>query len=80
MLGRLKMRILECIEVFKNLSSEVFGKGSPPNFVIKLLKGSTGHAWFDAEKLERVIRDLLVARGLDENIPLKEDGNVQCKV
>ena len=80
MLGRLEMHISECIEVFKRFSSEVFGKGTPPSLITKLIKGSTGHAWFDARRLENVVKELLYVRGIDEDTLLRESGSGKCKV
>ncbi len=79
MLGRLHMSVAECIEVYKNISEEVFTANWRNTPSTKLVTAGAGHAWYKAEDLERKVKELLVERGLDKDVPLREQ-NATCKV
>jgi hypothetical protein len=74
------MTIQECLEAFENFSRDVFGRGKPPGTISRLLGGATGRPFFNKDDLENAIRSLLKARGLDENLPLRDSNDVACKV
>jgi hypothetical protein len=59
LLGRLHLSVDECIELYKNLGGEIFGKAKPLN---------TG-TMFSASKLEQVIRRIVAERtGLESQL------------
>jgi len=78
MLGRLRMTVQECIEVFRNISRDVFG--STPGLLSKVFDGARGKPFFKGERLEQVVKDILKARGLDQDTLLKESRDSPCKM
>jgi len=79
MLGRLRMTIDECIEVFMRISHTVFG--NPPGIMSRAIGAIVaGKPFFDAGKLEQAVKELLTARGMNENTRMDENGNAKCKV
>ncbi|KAH6707866.1 acyl transferase/acyl hydrolase/lysophospholipase [Leptodontidium sp. MPI-SDFR-AT-0119] len=79
MLGRLRMSIDDCIQVFRHISETVF-KQNPSWFA--RVRGAllTGQPFFEAGRLEEAIRDVLTARGFGEDDKLYEADNSNCKV
>jgi hypothetical protein len=75
MLGRLQMTVDACIEAYILLSGKVFQKSS--HWVN--LKGRLQDR-FDKAELEKLIKQILVDQGLDENVLLKNSPEVSCKV
>jgi len=79
MLGRLRMTVDECIEVFQHISQIVFNNS--PGILSRVYSGFIGgKPFFDAEKLEHAIKELLNARGIDEDAKLRDVDNAKCKV
>lgn len=78
MLGRLRMTIPECIEIFKHISKSVFGDN--PGIFRRLVKQIAGRPFFNAQALEKAIKDLLTARGIDLDTLFKESDDPKCKV
>ena len=74
MLGRLRMTIDECIDAYTSLSDRVFEKKSHRVNIKGKLQGR-----FDAAELERTVKQILVASGLDEDALLKDSGS-SCKM
>jgi patatin-like phospholipase/acyl hydrolase len=74
MLGRLRMTVDECIAAYTTLSDKVFEKKSHRVNIKGKLQGR-----FDSAELERVIKDIIVTCGLDEDALLK-DTDSSCKV
>jgi hypothetical protein len=69
MLGRLRMSIKDCIDTYRNLGSEVFGKKQPFHFL--------GQNKYDCTKLERIIQDVVRRRsGSPADDPLIADSSV----
>lgn len=73
MLGRLRMTVDECIDAYTLLSDKVLDKSHRVNINGELLDR------FDATKLEQVVKEILAARGLDEDALLEDRGS-SCKV
>lgn len=78
MLGRLRMTIPECIEIFQKISHTVFG--DMPGTMSRIFGGLTGRSFFKAEKLEIAIKELLQARGIDPDALLMDSDDARCKV
>jgi len=78
MLGRLRMTIPECIEIFKHISKSVFGEN--PGTFRRLAKQIAGRPFFNAQALEKAIKELLTARGIDSDTLFKESNDPKCKV
>ena len=75
MLGRLKMRIEECIDAYASLSDKVFEKQRHRVTVKGRVQGR-----FDTVALERAVKQMLVKRGLGEDALLKDSPDAACKV
>jgi patatin-like phospholipase/acyl hydrolase len=67
MLGRLCMTVDECIDAYTRLSHRVFEK---KNHRITIKGKPQGR--FDGAELERVVKTIVVKRGLSEDILLKD--------
>jgi hypothetical protein len=81
MLGRLQMTIEECIEEYKYLAKEIFVKRKRYSlFGIKYATAELGEPWFDADNLEKAVKNLLKRKKKDEGLELKENVNPKCKV
>jgi hypothetical protein len=78
MLGRLRMTIDECIEVFQHISETVFG--DIPGTLSRLIGGLSGKPFFKADNLEKAVKDLLISRGVDPDEVLKDSEHARCKV
>jgi hypothetical protein len=78
MLGRLRMTIDECIEVFQHVSETVFG--DIPGTFSRLKKGLSGKPFFKADRLEKIVKELLISRGVDPDTLLKDSEHARCKV
>jgi predicted acylesterase/phospholipase RssA len=78
MLGRLRMTIDECIEVFQHVSETVFG--DIPGTFSRLIGGLSGKPFFKADRLEKVVKELLISRGVDPDTLLKDSEHARCKV
>ncbi|KAL9622167.1 MAG: hypothetical protein Q9160_003510 [Pyrenula sp. 1 TL-2023] len=76
MLGRLKMSIDECIKAYANLSDRVFRK---KHRRIDLKNGNL-QGRFDAQELEKAIKEIIVERRLPEDELLKDSPGAPCKV
>ena len=74
MLGRLQMTIDECIDAYTSLSDKVFEKKSHRVGIKGKLQGR-----FDSAALELAVKNILVSRGLGEDVLLK-DTDSPCKV
>jgi patatin-like phospholipase/acyl hydrolase len=74
MLGRLRMTVDECIDAYTTLSDRVFEKKSHRVTIKGKLQGR-----FDGAELERVVKTIVVNRGLGEDALLK-DPDSPCKV
>ena len=75
MLGRLKMSVNECIDAYLSLSDRVFQKKR--HWVT--IKGSI-QSRFDSEELERAVKEVVTAQGLQEDALLKDASDDACKV
>jgi hypothetical protein len=73
------MSIEDCITVYKTFSEKAF-KNRNNISPVKAFKAATGRPWFDANVLEKAVRDLLFSRGMDADMLLKEDFDPTCKV
>jgi hypothetical protein len=78
MLGRLRMTIDECIKVFQHVSETVFGDA--PGTFSRLIGGISGKPFFSADRLEKVVKELLRCRGADPDTLLKDSDHARCKV
>jgi hypothetical protein len=79
MLGRLRMTVDECIDVFQHISQVVFNNS--PSILSRVYGGFiSGRPFFDGAKLESAIKELLDARGIDEDAKLRDADNAKCKV
>ncbi|KAB5536133.1 acyl transferase/acyl hydrolase/lysophospholipase, partial [Coniochaeta sp. 2T2.1] len=67
MLGRLRMTVDECIDAYTTLSDKVFEKKSHR----VNLKGKL-QVRFDSAELDRVMKDIILNRGLGEDALLKD--------
>lgn len=74
MLGRLQMTVDECIDAYATLSDRVFEKKRSPFDIKGRLRGR-----YDSKELERIIKNMLIGRGLHEDELFKEVG-AACKV
>ena len=75
MLGRLRMTVDECIERYIALSDEVFEKKAHRIKINGKLQGR-----FDAMKLERTVKQILIDSGLDQEALLQDISDAACKV
>lgn len=75
MLGRLKMSINECIDAYLSLSDRIFQKKRHR----VTIKGSI-QSRFDSEELERVVKEVVTAQGLQKDELLKDASDDACKV
>ena len=74
MLGRLRMTVDECVDAYTKLSDRVFEKKSHRITIKGKLQGR-----FDSAELERAVKNIVVGRGLGEDVLLK-DSDSPCKV
>lgn len=81
MLGRLEMSIEECLQVFKTMSGKIFAPSWKHKPVIKEIGAIFGNPWYNARDLENAVKELLVSKGMDMDISLREvNDNLSCKV
>ena len=80
MLGRLHMSVEDCLSVYKRMCKKVFAQSLRTTYGIKYFNAGAGRAWFKAEDLEKVVKDLLVERGLRQDALLMETKDPACKV
>lgn len=78
MLGRLRMTIPECIDIFKDISRTIFLDN--PGIVRRLGQQLVGSSFFDGQALKKAIQELLTARGIDPDTLFKESDDPKCKV
>ena len=76
MLGRLRMDVQECIDIYLELADEVFSKVHilPVN-----LRGRT-HGRYNQEGLSDAVVNLLVSKQMSQETLLKEQDPFSCKV
>ena len=75
MLGRLKMSVDECIKAYLLLSDRVFQKKRHRVTTKGSIQGR-----FDSEELERAVKEVVTAQGLQEDTLLKDASEDACKV
>jgi patatin-like phospholipase/acyl hydrolase len=75
MLGRLCMTIDECIDAYSTLSDRIFEKKS---HLVDIMNGKL-QGRFDSTALEVAVKNILVGRGLGQDVLLK-DIDSPCKV
>lgn len=78
MLGRLRMSIDDCIDVFQHISETVFGES--PSTVSRIVSAVLGRPFFNAQNLEVAIKEVLTTRGFAEDAQLCEGQDSGCKV
>ena len=69
------MSIDECIDAYLSLWDRVFQKKRHR----VTIKGST-QSRFDSEELKRVVKEIVTARGLQEDALLKDTSDDACKM
>ncbi|KAI9804563.1 MAG: hypothetical protein M1833_006636, partial [Piccolia ochrophora] len=77
-LGRLHMTVDECIEQYKTVGGQVFGKR--PAASIKLFKGTINRPFYDIQTLQEAIKMVLGKQGVEHAEWFREDGAPLCKV
>jgi len=75
MLGRLKMSTDECIDAYLQLSDRIFRKKQHRLTIKGKIQGR-----FDSEELERAVKEIITKQGLLEDVLLKDEPDVVCKV
>ncbi len=75
MLGRLRMSVDECIDTYLSLSDRVFQKKRHRVTIKGSIQGR-----FDSEELERAVKEVVTAQGLQEDALLKDAADDTCKV
>jgi hypothetical protein len=75
MLGRLKMSTDECIDAYLQLSDRIFRKKRHRLTIKGKIQGR-----FDSEELERAVKEIITKQGLLEDVLLKDEPDVVCKV
>ena len=75
MLGRLKMDVSTCIDVYLNLSSLIFQQVAH-----RVTWRGSIQARFDSAVLQRAIKDIIKEQGLDEEELFREVEEPRCKV
>jgi hypothetical protein len=77
MLGRLKMTIPECIDVYTNLASQIFSANS----VQKAWNFANTGAYYTKDNFEKTLKSLIAQKTGNENAPMLDpDANNPCKV
>lgn len=79
MLGRLHMTIDECLQEYEQTGKSVFGKSISSSKLGKLLKGSSGSAFYDIKKLQNKIKEAISSHKFDADQCFKEE-SATCKV
>jgi hypothetical protein len=74
------MTIPECLEVFKTFSCDVFGQANQSGTLSRLFGAVVGKPFFEANNLEIAVKNLLMSKGYDENIPLRDTNDSPCNV
>jgi hypothetical protein len=76
------MTVQECIDAYLKLGEQVFQPQRSSLFAIatSVLTQTTIAGKFDAEKLERAIKDMVTRRSLPEYSLLKDSPDAMCKV
>ena len=80
MLGRLQMTIPECLEVFRTFSRDVFGEPNQSGTLGRLFGAIVGRPFFEKKNLEHAVKSLLISKGPDENLSLRDLNDGSCKV
>jgi len=75
MLGRLRMNIHECIEAYLSLSDRIFQKKRHRVTIRGKIQGR-----FDSEELAQAVRDVITAKGQQEDVLLEDMSENACKV
>ena len=75
MLGRLQMTVDECIDAYVLLSDRIFQKRRHRVTIKGHVQGR-----FDSDELEKVIKEIVVKKGLEENALLQDSRDAKCKV
>jgi len=75
MLGRLRMTVDECIDVYVLLLDRIFQKQRH----LVTIKGRV-QGRFDSDELERAIKEIVARQGLAEDALLKDAPDTKCKV
>lgn len=75
MLGRLQMTVEECIIAYTSLSDKVFEKKAHRVDIRGRLRGR-----FDSAELERVVKQIMLDRGINHDVLLKDSPDAPCKV
>ena len=75
MLGRLEMTVDECIDAYVSLSDKVFQKQRHRVTIKGHIQGR-----FDSDKLENAIKEIVVRKGLEEDVLLQDSRDAKCKV
>jgi len=75
MLGRLDMRIDECIDAYASMFKRVFGKKKLPVNMLGKVKGR-----FDSMVLEECIKEILKQHGLSSIEAFNNEKDGTCKV
>ena len=76
MLGRLKMTIPECIEVYKKLASQIFSANS----VEKGLNFAKTGAYYTKDNFEKGLKNVIKQKTGDENATMLDPDSNNCKV
>lgn len=79
MLGRLQMTVDECIAAYASLSNKVFEK-KHHRFTLGLTVGLKAQGRFSSTELEKVVKEIIRGRGLDQETLLKDSPDARCKV
>ena len=79
MLGRLRMTIDECLELYAEIGKSVFGKR--PSIVGKVAKGLISSSFYDIKTFQKQIKDVIKMRGLKKEEAFCETKeNPSCRV
>jgi hypothetical protein len=57
---------------FKTFSSDVFGQAEQSGTLRRLFGAIVGRPFFEESDLENAVKHLLISKGLDENLPLRD--------
>lgn len=80
MLGRLHMTVDECIKSYERIGSKIFGKQLAFGSVGKLIKGTSGSAFYSIEKLQGEIRSVLTELKMPVDQQFLKTDAPRCKV
>lgn len=74
------MTIPECLEVFRTFSRDVFGQAKQSGTLGRLFGAMVGRPFFEEKDLKHAVNSLLISKGLDENLPLRDLNDGSCKM